>query len=82
MMTLMQSQVFFFISSVGFIVLAVLTVIVLVYILRALDSLSKILKKIEHDIDSLGEITKEMFEELKDTWVFRVLFPGTRKRKK
>ena len=82
MMTLTQSHTFFFISSVGFIVLGILTVLVLIYTLRALDLFSKILKKIENNIDSIGDITKEMFDELKDNWVFRVLFPGTRKHKK
>lgn len=81
MTTLMQSQIFFLISSVGFIILGILAVIVLIYILRALNSFSKILKKAEKDIDSIGDTTKEMLKDIQDSNVFRFLFRGKRKHK-
>lgn len=81
MNTLMQSEIFFFISSVGFIVLGVLLSIGLVYVLRALHIFSKILKKAEQDIDSMGDTSKEMLEDLRDSVVFRFL-TGNRKRRK
>lgn len=77
----MQSQIFFFISSIGFVILGILAVIVFIYILRALNSFSKILKRAEKDIDSIGDTTKEMLEEIQDSRVFRFLFKGKRKHK-
>ncbi len=81
MTTIMQSQIFFFISSIGFVITGVLAVIILIYILRALNSFSKILKRAEKDINSTGDITKEMLEEMQDSNVFRFLFKGKRKHK-
>ncbi len=81
MNTLMQSEIFFFISSIGFIVLGILIAAALIYILRSLHLFSKILKKAEKDIDSMGDTTKEMLEDLRDSTVFRFLV-GNRKRKK
>lgn len=81
MTTIMQSQIFFFISSIGFVILGTLAVIVLIYILRALNSFSKILKKAEKDINSIGDTTKEMLEEIKDSSVFQFLFKSKRKHK-
>lgn len=81
MNTLMQSQVFFFISSVGFIILGTLVIIGLIYILRALHLFSKILKKAEQDIDSMGDTSKEMLEDLRDSLIFRFLV-GTRKKRR
>lgn len=81
MTTIMQSQIFFFISSIGFVILGTLAVIVLIYILRALNSFSKILKKAEKDINSIGDTTKEMLEEIQDSSVFQFLFKGKRKHK-
>lgn len=81
MTDIIQSQIFFFISSVGFIVLGILAVIVLIYILRALNSFSNILKKAEKDINSVGDTTKEMLEEIQDSNVFQFLFKRKRKRK-
>lgn len=76
-----QSQIFFFISSIGFIILGILAVIVLVYVIRALHSFSKILKRAEKDIDSIGDTTKEMLADIQDSNVFRFLFRGKRKHK-
>lgn len=81
MNTLMQSQVFFFTSSIGFVILGILVAIALMYVLRALHSFSKILKRAEKDIDSIGDTTKEIFEDVRDSAVFRFLFKGKRRRK-
>ena len=82
MTTVMQSQIFFFISSVGFIILGILVGIVLVFILRAVNSFSKILKKLEKDVSSMSDTTKEMLEDVRDSNVFRFLFKGKKKHKK
>ena len=44
--TIIQSQVFFFISSVGFIILGILIAIILIFVLGAVRSFNNILKKI------------------------------------
>ena len=82
MTTIVQSQIFFFISSVGFVILGILFAIVLVYIIRAIQPLVKLLEKIENDLDSVGNTTKEMLEEIHYSWVFRFLFKGKRNHKK
>lgn len=80
MTTIMESQVFFFISSIGFIVLGILTAVALIYILRALHLFSKILKRVEKDIDSIGDTTKEMLEDMRSSSVFRFLFRRKKQR--
>jgi len=81
MTTLMQSEIFFFISSIGFIILGVSSAIILVYILRAFRSFSRILEKAEKDIDALGDMTKEMLEDIHGSSVFQFLFHKKRKQK-
>ncbi|TSC71240.1 MAG: Uncharacterized protein G01um101449_7 [Parcubacteria group bacterium Gr01-1014_49] len=82
MTDLMQSEVFFFISSIGFIILTILAATVLVFVLRAFRSFSKILDKAEKDIDAIGDTTKDMLEEMRDSSVFRFVFQGRKKHKK
>lgn len=82
MTTIMQSEIFFFISSIGFIVLWILVAIVLVRTMDALNTFSKILKIIERDIDSIGDTTKEIVEDMRDSSVFRFLLGRRRKIKK
>ena len=79
---IMQMQVFFFISSIGFIILWTLTAIFLFYLIRATDTFSRIMGKIEKDVNNIGEKKKEMLEEVKDSIVFNFLFRKKKKNRK
>mgnify|MGYP001604183953 FL=1 len=81
MTALAQSEIFFFISSIGFIILGVLAAITLVFILRAFRSFSRILEKAEKDIDAIGDTTKEMLGDMRESSVFQFLFRRKRKQK-
>lgn len=82
MNALLQSQVFFFISSVGFIILGVFVAIFLFYLIRATNTFSRILEQIEDDVENIGDTTKEMVEDIRDSAVFGFLFRKKRKSKK
>lgn len=77
-----QSQVFFFISSVGFVTLWILIAIFLVYLIRATNSFSKIMEKAEKDINEIGDTTKEIIEDMKDSVIFNFLFRKKKKSRK
>ena len=77
----LQMQVFFLISSVGFVVLFVLVVIFLFYLIRAMNVFNGILDKMEKDIDKIGDTTKEMLEDVRDSMVFNFLFKRKKRRK-
>ncbi len=81
MTAILQSQIFFFISSIGFVILWVLAAMILVYVLRALKVFSRTLERVEKDIDSIGDTSKEMLEDMRDSSVFRFLFQGKRKKR-
>jgi len=76
-----QSQVFFFISSVGFVFLWILLAIFLYYLIRVASTLSRITEKFEKDINNVGDTTRELLDDMKDNIVFKFLF-GKKKRKK
>ena len=76
-----QTQVFFFISSVGFVFLWILVAIFLFYLIRVASTLSRITEKFERDINNIGDTTKELLSEMRDNAVFNFLF-GKKKRKK
>ena len=77
---ILQSQVFFFISSIGFILLGILVAILLFYLIRATKTFGRIMDRVENDIDEIGDTTKEMLEEVKGSFLFNLLFK--RKKKK
>jgi len=68
---IMQSQVFFFISSIGFVVLGLLVGILLVYLIRVSRTFSRIIDKAEEDINRIGDTTKEILEEIRDNSLFQ-----------
>jgi uncharacterized protein YoxC len=70
----LQSQIFFFISSIGFIFLWALLTIFLFYLIRATKVFNKIMDKVDKDINTIGDTTKEMLEEVRDSAVFGFLF--------
>ena len=74
MNTVAQSDVFFFISSIGFVFLWILIGIFLIYLIRIMHIFSRIMNKAEKDIDRLGATTKEMVEEIQDSMIYRFIF--------
>jgi hypothetical protein len=82
METLSQAEIFFLISSVGFVILWILAGILLFYLIHIIKTFSQIMDKIERDINKVGDITKEMFEELKNSIVWNFLFKKKRKTRK
>lgn len=82
MNTLEQAQVFFFISSVGFVILFTLIAIILFYAISAFRAFSRIAEKLEENIDNIGDTTAEMIEDIKDSWIFNFIFGKSSKNKK
>ncbi|MFA5778126.1 MAG: DUF948 domain-containing protein [Candidatus Paceibacterota bacterium] len=80
--TYTQTQVFFFISSVGFVVLWIFIAVFLYYLIRATNTLSRILEKAEKDINDIGETTKEIIDEMRDNKIFNFLFGKKRRSRK
>ena len=78
----MQSDVFFFISSVGFVILFFLLGVALFYAIRAFRTWDRILDKLEKNIGSMGDTAQEMVEDVRDSSVFRFLTMGKKKHAK
>jgi uncharacterized protein YoxC len=77
---IMQSQIFFFISSVGFIVFFVLGTIFLIYLIRTMKAFSRIMDKVEANVDMIGEKTADLLEDVQESSIFRLFFKRKKKR--
>jgi len=80
MNTLAHSELFFFISSIGFVVLGILLAILIIMIMRAIASFSRILNKVESSMDTIGDATMDLIEEVREHPFFRMFFGGKKKR--
>lgn len=79
MNTLIQSEVFFFISSIGFVILGILGIILLILCIKTVRSFLRILEKVESSMDSIGDITLDLIEDMRNSIFFRMFFRTRRK---
>lgn len=79
MNNLLHADLFFFISSIGFIVCFILCIILGVYLIQIARSVSAIAKKVEQDVETIGDTAKELVLDLQESSLFSLLF---RKKKK
>jgi len=79
MNSLTQSDIFFFVSSIGFAIIAILVAIFVFYCIKAITTLAKILKKTESNLDSIGDTTMELIDDMRNNIFFRMLFKSKKK---
>jgi len=79
MNNLLHADIFFFVSTIGFIVCFILFIILAVYLIQIARSVSAIAKKVERDVDTIGDTAKEFVLDLQNNSLFSLFF---RKRKK
>jgi hypothetical protein len=78
--TLVKADIFFFISSIATVVLAVLLSIVLFYFIKAGKNLYHISQKLQEHFHESEEFVLELKDRLEDNMVFRLFFPPARSR--
>lgn len=82
METVMKADIFFFISSVASVVLAVLLSIVLFYFIKAGKNLYHISEKLQEHFKESEEFVFDLKERLEENMIFRLFFPPARNRKR
>ncbi|MFA6285140.1 MAG: hypothetical protein WC643_01260 [Parcubacteria group bacterium] len=80
METVMKADIFFFISSIATVVLAVLFSVVLFYFIKAGKNLYLISEKLQSHFKESEEFVLDLKERLEDNMVFRMFFPPARRR--
>lgn len=82
MNTLTQSEVFFMISSIGFIVLGGFVGVFLFYLIKAINTLIRILNLIEKDVNKIGDTTKDLIDDVRESPIFRLVLGKKRSSQK
>lgn len=79
MNTLIHADIFFVIASVGFVILAGLAVVALIYFIGILRSIKHMAQKIEGDVESISTDAKEFFHDVRSSGIYRMFF-GRKKK--
>lgn len=82
METLIKADIFFFISSVATVVLAILASILLFYLIKAGKNLYILSEALKSGLKESEEFVAELKERLEDNMVFRLFFPPLRRKRR
>lgn len=78
----MKSEIFFFISSLGFIILFVFIVVLLYYLIKISRTFSRITNKIENNINNTENFVREIIKLFKENIILQSIFNKNNKNKK
>ncbi|HSE56605.1 MAG TPA: hypothetical protein VLB02_00775 [Candidatus Paceibacterota bacterium] len=72
--TLIKADIFFFVCTVGFVLLAVIGALVLVQSVLLLQKMNRIAARIEKNINAVSAETEALIEDVRESALFRFLF--------
>jgi len=79
MNTLANSEIFFFISSIGFVVLFGFVSILIFYLVKATRSFTHLMEKIGDNVDTVGDAGRDLIDDMRNSTAFRLLFKPRKK---
>lgn len=82
MESLIKADIFFFISSVATVVLAILFSVLLFYLIKAGKNLHMLSEMLKDGFKESEEFVLDLKERLEDNLFFRLFFPPSRKRRR
>lgn len=82
METLMKADIFFFITSVAVIVLALLTAALLYYLIKAGKNLYSLTETIKNGVKESEEFIADIKDRFDSNMILRMFFPSSRRRRK
>ena len=81
METLIKADIFFFVSSIGFVILGIMLGIAMFYFIKAGKNLYDISESIHTHFKESEEFFLDMKDKLENNLIFRMIFPTSRRRK-
>jgi len=80
METLIQANIFFFITSISVLAISFFVILLVIRLRKLVGSLHDLVDKLKNTSDYVGDEAKEIMEDIKQSPVFRLLFPRRKKR--
>jgi 4-aminobutyrate aminotransferase-like enzyme len=82
MNTLIHADIFFFIASIGFVILIALSSVLLVYLIGIVRKVRSVSEKIGENVEGMSADAKEFVQDVRGSGIYRMLFPHKRAKKK
>lgn len=82
MESIIQADIFFFVTTVCIVFISILFGVVLIRVSKALKLLTGILESLKQQTNDIGQQAEEILEQIRGSFVFNLLFPKKTVRKK
>ncbi len=84
METLMKADIFFFVTTICVVAVAVAIIYLIIRLSSFMQTLENLAEELKDKAGDIGEEAEEMLERIKDSFVFRLIFGAkkTKSRKK
>ncbi len=82
MESLIQADIFFFIASIGFILIGGLMIVILIRVIRILGTVNRISDMIERNAGIIGDEAKEVLLDVRQSRVYTMFFGRKTGRRK
>lgn len=80
--TTLPMNIFFIVTSVGLGIIFIFIIIFFFYIITTLYALRRVIFKIEKNINKIGDVSRDMLEDLRNNKMFNFLFKKNKKHHK
>jgi hypothetical protein len=82
METLVQANIFFFISSLAVIAISIGLIILIIKIHKLVSALDILINKFKNMTDYASDEAEDLIEDIKESFIFRLFFPKTKRKSK
>ncbi len=80
MVSILKSEVFFFISSISVVLITVIFIIIGFYLIKIMRNFSIISEKLKETVEGTTTSLEEVGDSIMDSRLFRFFFSGKRKK--
>lgn len=82
MESILQADIFFFVTTICMVFISILFGVVLIRVSKALKLLTGILETLKQQTSDIGQQAEEILEQIRSSFIFNMLFPKKTVRKK
>jgi predicted AAA+ superfamily ATPase len=82
METLMKADIFFFVTTICVVLISGAIIYLLIRASAFMTSLRELADKLKEKAEDVGEEAEELLERMEDSFIFRLIFAGRKKKRK
>lgn len=76
----MKADIFFFVTTIAVVLITVGIIFAFFHLAKFIATCNRIAKNVELKAEEIGDEAKELIEDVRESFIFRLLFPKAKKK--